>query len=103
MSASSEGQSQDRPQGIFSQQVSEKKQEASDQLHLRKVPSVYRTCRKIFFKAFCDFVRRNVDNCISDSMSRLILRQFRWRKFMKLKLKAKWREKSLTQDSTFTW
>ena len=103
MWASSEGQSQDCPQGISFQQVSEKKQEVSDQLHLRKVPSVYRTCCKIFFKPFGDFVQRNVDNCILDLISRLILRQFRWRKFMKLKLKAKWREKSLIQDSTFTW
>ena len=103
MWASSEGQSQDCPQGISFQQVSEKKQEVSDQLHLRKVPSVDRTCCKIFFKALYHFVQRNVDNCILDLISRLILRQFRWRKFMKVKLKAKWREKSLIQDSTFTW
>ena len=50
--ASSEGQSQDRPQGILFQQFSEKKQEVSDQLHLRKLPSVYKTCCKIFFKLF---------------------------------------------------
>ena len=35
-------------------------QEVSDQLHLRKVPSVYSTCFKIFFfTAFCYFVQRH--------------------------------------------
>ena len=34
------------------------KQEVYDQLHLWEVPSVYRTCFKMFFKAFYYFVQR---------------------------------------------
>ena len=37
-----------------------------------QVPSVYSSCCKIFFKAFLLFCSENDDNCILDSISRLV-------------------------------
>ena len=54
------------------------KQEELDQLHLRKVPSVYSTCFKmIFFKLFIILFRDTVDNCILDFTPRMLYK-FSW-------------------------
>ena len=50
------------------------KQKVSDQLHLRKAPSVYSTCFKmfIFSKLFVFLFRDTVDNCILDFTPRIL-------------------------------
>ena len=51
------------------------KQKVSDQLHLRKVPSVYSTCFKMFFfflQLFVILFRDTVDNCILDFTPRML-------------------------------
>ena len=54
------------------------KQEELDQLHLRKVPSVYSTCFKmIFFKLFIILFRDTVNNCILDFTPRMLYK-FSW-------------------------
>ena len=55
------------------------KQEVSDQLHLRKVQSVYITCFKMFFflKLFVIWLRDTVDNCILDFTPRMLYK-FSW-------------------------
>ena len=54
-------------------------QEESDQLHLRKVPSVYSTCFKMFFflQLFVILFRDTVYNCILDFTPRMLYR-FSW-------------------------
>ena len=54
------------------------KQQVSDQLPLRKVPSVYSTCFKMFFfKLFVILFRDTVDNCILEFTSRMLYK-FLW-------------------------
>ena len=55
------------------------KQKVSDQLHLRKVPSVYSTCFKMFFflKLFVIWFRDTVDHCILDFTPRMLYK-FSW-------------------------
>ena len=55
------------------------KQKVSDQLHLRKVPSVYSTCFKVFFflQLFVILFRDTVDNCILDFTPRMLYK-FSW-------------------------
>ena len=53
-------------------------QEESDQLHLRKFPSVYSTCFKMFFlKLFVILFRDTVYNCILDFTPRMLYK-FSW-------------------------
>ena len=55
-------------------------QEESDQLHLRKVPSVYSTCFKMFFfflQLFVILFRDTVNNCILDFTPRMLY-TFSW-------------------------
>ena len=65
------------------------KQEVSDQLHLRKVPSVYSTCFKMFFfKLFVILFRDTVDNCILDLTLRMPYKFLWLPAFWKLFLEA---------------
>ena len=53
-------------------------QEESDQLHLRKFPSVYSTCFKMFFlQLFVILFRDTVYNCILDFTPRMLYK-FSW-------------------------
>ena len=54
-------------------------QEEEDQLHLRKVPSVYSTCFKMFFflQLFVILFRDTVYNCILDFTPRMLYK-FSW-------------------------
>ena len=107
MCASSEGQPQSSlvTRHIYPAASFRRKTGVSDQLHLRKVPSVHSTCCKIFVRSlFREILIMPLLNFHDWLHFWKHLRHFCWRKFMKVKLKdtCKWREKSLIKDSTFT-